>query len=162
MSKRRKTPRKSRDDHLDDEFGHSTRREIVSYLLIIVVGILLAQHLNVVVSGSMEPVFYRGDVVLIEKSNFMGIEEINPQTLQVGDIIIYRATWYPEPVIHRIIRIEKDFQGRSYYITKGDNNDAADPAPVYPEQVQSKVLSWGQNPLFIPKIGYLTLWIRGL
>ena len=35
-------------------------------LLFLVIVLILAQHLNVVVSGSMEPVFYRGDIVAIE------------------------------------------------------------------------------------------------
>ena len=54
----------------------SNTREIISYVAIIVIGIILAQHMNVVVSGSMEPVFYRGDVVVIEKTDFLGINEI--------------------------------------------------------------------------------------
>jgi len=161
MSNRKKAPQK-KSKLPEEDSKSSTGREIASYIIIIVVGILLAQHLNVVVSGSMEPVFYRGDVVLIEKSNFLGIEEVSPNNLQVGDIIIYQATWYPEPVIHRIISTGKDAQGRSYYVTQGDNNSGADPAPVDPDQVQAKVISWGEYPLIIPKIGYLTLWIRGL
>ena len=51
----------------------------------------------------MEPVYYRGDVVVIEKTDFLGINEINANDLKVGDIVIYHATWFPEPVIHRII-----------------------------------------------------------
>ncbi|GLI11825.1 hypothetical protein MARBORIA2_09150 [Methanobrevibacter arboriphilus] len=38
----------------------STKREIAVYALIIIVGLLIAQHMNVVVSGSMEPVFFQG------------------------------------------------------------------------------------------------------
>lgn len=136
--------------------------EIITYVAIIVVGIILAQHLNVVVSGSMEPVFYRGDVVIIEKTNFLGLQEFNPNNLKVGDIIIYQATWFPEPVIHRIIAKSTNPNGKTYYITKGDNNAAPDPVAVYPEQVLSKVVSLSNNPLVIPKIGYLTIWIRGL
>jgi len=140
----------------------STGREIASYIIIILIGIILAQHLNVVVSGSMEPVFYRGDVVVIEKANFLGLQEVNPETLKVGDIVIYQATWFPEPVIHRIISIQKGSDGKTYYVTKGDNNPRPDPALVSTEQVQAKVISIGNQPLVIPKVGYITLWIRGL
>ncbi|MEN6330010.1 MAG: signal peptidase I [Methanobacteriaceae archaeon] len=161
MSKKKVAPQR-KEKIPKDTSKNSTSREIASYIIIIIVGILLAQHLNVVVSGSMEPVFYRGDVVVIEKTNFLGIEEVSPDTLQIGDIIIYQATWFPEPVIHRIIGTGTDPAGRSYYVTKGDNNPGADPAPVYPSQVQAKVISWGDIPLVIPKIGYITLWIRGL
>jgi signal peptidase len=110
----------------------------------------------------MEPVFYRGDVVVIEKTNFLGFQEINPSDLKVGDIIIYSATWFPEPVIHRIISIKKGSDGKTYYVTKGDNNAQADPSMVSTSQVQAKVVSLGNQPLVIPKIGYITLWIRGL
>jgi len=144
------------------EKSTSMSREIASYVIIILVGIVLAQHLNVVVSGSMEPVFYRGDVVVIEKTNFLGIQEVNPSDLKVGDIIIYQATWFPEPVIHRIISIQTGSDGQTYYVTKGDNNPKPDPSLVSTSQVQAKVVSLGDQPLIIPKIGYITLWIRGL
>lgn len=141
-------------------------KEILGYVAIIIIGIILAQHLNVVVSGSMEPVFYRGDVVVIQKANFLGLSELNTSDLNVGDIVIYDATWFPEPVIHRIISKGNTTDGRLYYITKGDNNPTPDPVVVYPEQVEAKVINLGQtsgqNPLIIPKIGYITLWIRGL
>ncbi len=78
-------------------------REILIYMAIIIIGIVAAQHMNVVVSGSMEPVFYRGDIVVVEKANFLGINEFNPEDVQVGDIVIYKANWFPEPVIHRVI-----------------------------------------------------------
>jgi signal peptidase len=141
-------------------------KEILSYVAIILIGILLAQHLNVVVSGSMEPTFARGDVVVIQKTNFLGISELNTSDLNVGDVVIYDATWFPEPVIHRIISKGTSPDGRLYYVIKGDNNPSPDQAPVYPEQIQAKVISFGQNPgenlLIIPWIGQITLWIRGL
>jgi signal peptidase I len=140
----------------------SDTREILSYVAIIVIGIILAQHMNVVVSGSMEPVFYRGDVVVIEKTDFLGINEINADNLQVGDIVIYKATWFPEPVIHRIVATGTAPNGTPYYVTKGDNNPVQDPAPVYHDQIMAKVISFGNNPFVIPKVGYITLWIRGL
>ncbi|OPY19593.1 MAG: Peptidase S24-like protein [Methanobacterium sp. PtaU1.Bin097] len=141
-------------------------KEILSYVAIIIIGILLAQHLNVVVSGSMEPTFARGDVVVIQKANFFGLSELNTTNLEVGDVVIYDATWFPEPVIHRIIEKGTNPDGRLYYVIKGDNNPGPDQAPVYPEQIQAKVISFGENPgenLFvIPYIGQITLWIRGL
>lgn len=142
------------------------KKEILSYVVIIIIGIILAQHLNVVVSGSMEPVFARGDVVVIQKASFLGLSEMNTSQLNVGDIVIYDATWFPEPVIHRIIYKGTTPDGRLYYQTKGDNNPAPDPVIVYPEQVQAKVINFGQNPgespFVIPQIGQITIWIRGL
>ena len=140
----------------------SNNREILSYVAIIIIGIILAQHMNVVVSGSMEPVFYRGDVVVIEKTNFLGIQEINPADIKVGDIVIYNAVWFPEPVIHRVIATGTATNGSQYYITKGDNNQIQDPYPVYDNQIVAKVATIGKTPVVIPKVGYITIWIRGL
>jgi len=129
-------------------------KEIATYIVIILVGVVVAQHMNVVVSGSMEPVMYRGDIVIVDQ---------NPSSVQVGDIVVYHATWFNEPVIHRVKQIYKTADGNTYLITKGDNNQAADPYPVkYPDQVISKVVSINGQPIIIPRIGYITLWIRGL
>lgn len=128
-------------------------KEIASYIVIIIVGIIIAQHMNVVVSGSMEPVLYRGDIVIIDS---------NPSTVEVGDIIVYQATWFPQPVIHRVINIGQDQNGTTVMVTKGDNNPVPDQALVYPDQVISKVVTINGDPVVIPKIGYVTLWIRGL
>jgi signal peptidase len=129
-------------------------KEIATYIVIILIGIVVAQHMNVVVSGSMEPVMYRGDIVIVDQ---------NPSSVQVGDIVVYKATWVNEDVIHRVKEIYKTSNGSTYLITKGDNNPVADPYPVqYPDQVVSKVVSINGKPLIIPKIGYITLWIRGL
>lgn len=116
-------------------------------------GIMVAQHMNVVVSGSMEPVLYRGDIVIVNN---------NPGTAQVGDIIVYQPTWFPKPVIHRIIYIGKTPGGDTFFVTKGDNNPSPDPVPVHPDQIISEAVTINDAPLVIPKIGHVTLWIRGL
>ncbi len=107
----------------------------------------------VMVSNSMEPSIYKGDIVKVEK---------NPKNVQIGDIITYKATWIPEEVLHRVIAIYKAGNGTTYFIAKGDNNPAQDPEPVYQNQVISKVLTSNGQPVVIPKIGYISLWIRGL
>ena len=140
----------------------SDKKEILSYVAIIIIGIILAQHMNVVVSGSMEPTFYRGDIVVIEKTDFLGFNEIDASNLKVGDIVVYHATWFNEPVIHRIIQVNETADGKKYYVIKGDNNPVSDPYVVYPDQIAAKVVTIGNNPLVIPKIGYITIWIRGL
>lgn len=137
-------------------------REILSYAVVIILAVLLSAHLSVVVSGSMEPAFYRGDIVATENVNTYGIQEFNPYTdVHIGDVVVYDAMWYSEPVIHRVIDIQQ-INGSTYYIIKGDNNNVQDPYPVSPSQIKSKVISLGDALLVIPKIGYITLWFRGL
>lgn len=107
----------------------------------------------VIVSDTMAPALHRGDIVFIEN---------NPSSIQVGDIIVYNATWFNKPVIHRVIAIKNDSNGKVLYELKGDNNPSPDPVPVNKEQIISKVVNDNNGPSKIPKIGYITLWIRGL
>lgn len=112
-----------------------------------------ATEYNVMVSGSMEPSIYRGDIVKVET---------NPSNISVGDIIVYNATWINESVLHRVIATQKAKNGTVYFIAKGDNNPVPDPEPVYQNQITSKVVTSNGQPVVIPKLGYITLWIRGL
>lgn len=111
------------------------------------------QNMVVVVSGAMEPALYRGDIVFVEE---------NPSNIQVGDILVYNATWFNQPVIHRVISVKNDSKGNTVYEMKGDNNPVPDPVLVSKDQIISRVVNTGSSPSVIPKIGYITLWIRGL
>ena len=141
----------------------TSKKEIVAYVIIILLALVLAQHLNVVVSGSMEPEFYRGDIVVVEKANLfgLGIQEFDPNDVQVGDIVVYNAEWDDEAVIHRVINIT-EINGSTYFVIKGDNNDVPDPYYVSPDQITDRVVTLGDDPLIIPYIGNINLWLRGL
>lgn len=141
----------------------TNKKEIVAYIVIILLALTLAQHLNVVVSGSMEPTFQRGDIVVVEKANLfgLGIEEFNPEDVQVGDIVVYDAQWVDEAVVHRVIDVVQ-INGSTYYEIKGDNNNVSDPYYVAPEQITDRVVTFGDNPVVIPYIGNINLWLRGL
>ncbi|WP_457743093.1 signal peptidase I [Thermococcus sp.] len=125
--------------------------------------------LVIVVSGSMEPVFYRGDVVLLK-----GIT--NPNQVKVGDVIVYKRPGYEYPIIHRvryIYTIKLDGKPEKCFVTWGDNNPVPDPpypSPYGPIQV---ILPNGylagcvpayaveaKAELVFPKIGLIPLWIR--
>ena len=141
----------------------TSKKEIVAYVIIILLALVLAQHLNVVVSGSMEPEFYRGDIVVVEKANLfgLGIQEFDPNDVQVGDIVVYNAEWVDEAVIHRVINIT-EINGSTYFVIKGDNNDVPDPYYVSPDQITDRVVTLGDDPLIIPYIGNINRWLRGV
>lgn len=164
MSKKRKNrakKRKSQEDRQQKDTKYITK-EILSYAAILILALILSAHLSVVVSGSMEPSFYRGDIVATENVNTYGIQEFNPNIdVNIGDVVVYDATWYDEPVIHRVIDTQQ-INGSKYYIIKGDNNQVQDPYPVSPSQIKSKVLKIGDSLVIIPKLGYITLFFRGL
>ena len=144
------------------EDDKTTVTEIIFYIVIIVVVFMAAQHLNVVVSGSMEPVFYRGDIVMVEKTDFFGLQEFSVDDVKVGDIVVYNAKWYNQPVIHRVINITHDSSGNTLYLIKGDHNSRADPLLVTKDQIKQRVVTVGDTPVVIPKIGYVNLWVKGL
>lgn len=137
------------------------KKEIIYYVVLLIIVLLAASHLNVVVSGSMEPVFYRGDIVVVEKADFFGIQEFDPNTVQVGDIVVYNAVWYNSPVIHRVINIT-EINGTTLYMIKGDNNDVPDPYYVKADQIRDRVVTFGDSPVVIPKLGYITIFLKGL
>ncbi|ASJ01497.1 signal peptidase I [Thermococcus gorgonarius] len=118
--------------------------------------------LVIVISGSMEPVFYRGDVVLLKG--------VSPDDIKVGDVIVYNAPMYAYPIIHRVREIktvEVNGHEEKCFVTWGDNNPIPDwgeyrlyPTPnggvpcVPAYAVDAKAV------MVFPKIGVIPLWIR--
>lgn len=88
-----------------------------------------------VLSGSMEPKFYPGDMVITQHKNKADI--------QINDVVTFRDN---EGVIitHRIM--EKTPEG---YITKGDNNNVEDADILTEDNII------GEVKFSIPKIGYI-------
>lgn len=88
-----------------------------------------------VLSGSMEPEFYPGDLVITKHKNKTDI--------QINDIVTYKDN---DGVIitHRII--EESPEG---YITKGDNNNVEDADILTKENII------GEVKFSIPKVGYI-------
>ncbi|MDP4142988.1 MAG: signal peptidase I [Bacillota bacterium] len=91
----------------------------------------------VVLTGSMEPSIYAGDMITITK--------VSSSDLKKGDIITY---WKGDITItHRIIKIHNNL-----ITTKGDSNNVED-APITKEMIIGKYI------FKIPKIGYLLAFI---
>ena len=71
----------------------------------------------VVLSGSMEPSFYRGDILFLSNYN---------EPYQVGDIVVYQMD-HDIPIVHRLITVQEVTKGgENYLLTKGDNNNIHD------------------------------------
>lgn len=92
-----------------------------------------------IMSNSMQPIYSRGDAVIVEKIK-------NKEELEVNDIIEFNLNGVF--TLHRIIAIEKYNNGNIIYVTKGDNNNNIDKDKVSDEQVIGKV------KFVIPKVGY--------
>lgn len=70
---------------------------------------LLGGQFVVMSSGSMEPAFQRGDVLFLWPASFNSIQE--------GDIIVYRTAYMETPIPHRVVS-----RNKTTLTTKGDNN----------------------------------------
>ena len=102
-----------------------------------------------VASNSMQDIFSRGALVLIDK--------VTPRTLgeiKEGDIIQFRSGNIS--IVHRVVAIKQDRYGTVEYVTKGDNNPDVDVFPVRPAQIVGFV-RW-----HIPYLGYPSLLLSGL
>jgi len=100
--------------------------------------------LLVVLSGSMQPLFNPGDMVVIER--------LDPGSVAVGDIVAFHPPNAEDEktlVTHRVVEIVND-DGKIYLRTKGDNNEDVDPFLVPAENVV------GRAVFSLPYIGYLT------
>ena len=64
-----------------------------------------------------------------------------------------------KPVIHRVID-KVEFNNKTYFIIKGDNNNMHDPELVSVNQIKQRVIVINGHPLVIPYVGYLSIWIK--
>jgi signal peptidase len=139
-------------------FKHEVVREVLSAILIIAILYFGIQGttfiimrtdspMMAVVSNSMYPTFERGDLIFVK-----GVD--SPDEIKRGDIIVFQLDGDPETKVHRVVEIENN-DGQLRFRTKGDHNPNIDPWNVSFEEVKGRVLFW------IPKLGYLSLWIRG-
>lgn len=103
---------------------------------------------SVVLTGSMEPVIYPGDVVLIHKI----LKEEDIYLLEEGDVINFERG--DIIITHRIIEVLRDVAGNVSFKTKGDNNRSADDILVTPNDVRGIVTG------MIPKIGLPILLLK--
>ena len=96
-----------------------------------------------VLTGSMEPEIYPGDMVVIHRES----------DYAVGDTVTYVVSGGTSSVTHKIVR-EYVQDGVTYYITKGTNNNTEDAMPVAKSQVAGKVV------LVIPGLGTFLEWLK--
>ncbi len=127
----------------------------------------------VVLSGSMEPAFQRGDLLFLWNRD---------QTAEVGEIVVYNVKGKDIPIVHRVVRSfhtasrnssipgskskaknagTDDMAPKTQLLTKGDNNGADD----------TELYARGQSYLdrqediigsvrgYLPAVGYVTIML---
>lgn len=118
---------------------------IILIFVLFMAGIFIYEPIAVL-SNSMNPVFYRGDVVIYRK-----VDNNKLKNIKKYNIIIYSKDG--QAVVHRVVdKYIKD--GETYFITKGDANISNDLNPVSESQVI------GVYQLSIKYIGYPSVWLN--
>ncbi|KAG5295308.1 signal peptidase I, signal sequence processing protein SEC11 [Histoplasma ohiense] len=122
-----------------------------------------ASPVVVVLSGSMEPAFQRGDLLFLWNRS---------PRVDVGEIVVYNVQGKDIPIVHRVMRVfpdvpttgGKDVEGveaSQKLLTKGDNNLSDDTELYAPGQefLDRKTDLMGSVRGYVPAIGYVTIML---
>ncbi|KAJ9050387.1 Signal peptidase complex catalytic subunit [Entomophthora muscae] len=72
----------------------------------------------VVLSGSMEPAFYRGDLLFLT---------LGSSPIEIGEVVVFKLPGRDIPIVHRVLKIHvKNETNEEFILTKGDNNNDND------------------------------------
>ena len=104
----------------------------------------------VVLSGSMEPAFYRGDILFLYLAK---------RSTVVGEIVVFNIAGREIPIVHRVIRAHGRLRGeRQDILTKGDNNYSDDTVLyaagqdwLHEEHIMGRAVG------FLPHVGRVTI-----
>lgn len=107
----------------------------------------------VVLSGSMEPGFHRGDILFLS---------LTKDPFRPGDVTVFQIEGREIPIVHRSHNVHAGLLGDHVSIvTKGDNNHVDDRGLYKPGQLflkKSNVM--GRAYAFIPFVGMVTIWLN--
>lgn len=104
----------------------------------------------VVLSGSMEPAFHRGDLLFLTNHS--------EDPVRVGDIVVFKIKGRDIPIVHRVIKLHEKEDGTYKILTKGDNNSVDDRGLYATDQVwleRSDIV--GRARGFVPYVGMITI-----
>jgi len=127
---------------------------IVSSALMIWKGLMVVtgseSPIVVVLSGSMEPAFYRGDLLFL--TNY------REEPIRAGDIVVFKVEGRDIPIVHRVLKVHEKKNGNVKFLTKGDNNSVDDRGLYAPGQLwlQKKDVV-GRARGFVPYVGIVTI-----
>lgn len=127
---------------------------IVSSALMIWKGLMVVtgseSPIVVVLSGSMEPAFFRGDLLFLTNDN--------EKPIRAGEIVVFKIEGREIPIVHRVIKVHEKEDGYVKFLTKGDNNNVDDRGLYAPGQLWlEKKDVVGRANGFLPYIGIVTI-----
>ncbi|KAG8950151.1 Signal peptidase complex catalytic subunit [Tulasnella sp. 424] len=135
--------------------------QVLNFATVIATGLMIWKGLGlalnnespivVVLSGSMEPAFYRGDLLFLH----------NPRNtpFEVGDITVYKLNGVEVPIVHRILETHtlRSNPLKQKILTKGDNNHDDDLGLYNGREWLDREHVIGKVRGFIPYVGYVTI-----
>jgi signal peptidase I len=152
-------------------------QQVLNFALVLSTAFMLWKSLSViadspspivvVLSGSMEPAFQRGDLLFLWNRD---------KEAQVGEIVVYNVKGKDIPIVHRVVRsygsgeadtVQVDAQGKTQHkrgkklLTKGDNN-VADDTELYARgqsYLDRKEDIIGSVRGYVPAVGYVTIML---
>ena len=96
---------------------------------------------------SMEPTFQTGQLLYVRPD----VQDVKP-----GDVVVFEQEG--RTIVHRVLSV-----GKNGYITRGDNNQAADSDPVTPDQLIGRVeMNAYGNTSTLVRGGWRGLWLARL
>ncbi|KAK8618941.1 hypothetical protein V6N13_132918 [Hibiscus sabdariffa] len=104
----------------------------------------------VVLSGSMEPGFKRGDILFLHMSK---------DPIRAGEIVVFNIDGREIPIVHRVIKVhERKDTGEVDVLTKGDNNYGDDRLLYAQGQLYlQRNHIMGRAVGFLPYVGWVTI-----
>jgi len=107
----------------------------------------------VVLSGSMEPGFHRGDILFL---TMYDEEPVVP-----GDVVVFQIDGRDIPIVHRTMNVHEKPDGSISVLTKGDNNQVDDRGLYAHRQLfigRKEIMGRAQG--FLPYVGMITIWLN--
>merc|ERR1712080_742873 len=145
-------------------FGTMNMRQILyqvfSFVMVILTALMIWKGLSiatgsespivVVLSGSMEPAFYRNDLLFLTNSE--------NEDVRVGEIVVFKIKDRDIPIVHRVVKVHQKANGFVKFLTKGDNNNVNDRGLYAPGQywLERKDVI-GRVRGYLPYLGIITL-----
>jgi len=107
----------------------------------------------VVLSGSMEPGFHRGDIM------FLTLYDEDP--FVPGDVVVFQIEGRDIPIVHRVMNVHTKSDKSIAILTKGDNNQVDDRGLYAHKQLfitRKEIMGRAQG--FLPYVGMITIWLN--
>ncbi|KAL5706473.1 signal peptidase I [Ranunculus cassubicifolius] len=108
----------------------------------------------VVLTGSMEPAFKKGDILFLH---------MNASPISAGEIVVFKIEGKDIPIVHRVVTVhERQDTGEIYVLTKGDNNSRDDRHGIYSRDQQwiKRQDMIGRVRGFLPFLGWATIIMK--